>query len=255
MLVVSDRSKIVNNESLGRAIQQQAPQQPQTQENEDDDSSAIVGFSIDDVRHHTRTRTDRKTQAFRQVAKRCYGHIRRRISIRHRICYFKVPEFVFGAPLYRLDECVDYIRQHLLMNGFNVVYMFPDILAIRWSTPEEDAAEANRMRYYALPAPPPPPSLLPPRPSPTTPVAHLPPPTLPQTHDTQQAQHRPQLSAWERDVAQQLERMNPPRRVPSPLDHYSASTTEQILLPLATTTTNPDVSIRRKANGRVILRL
>ena len=51
-------------------------------------------------------------------------------------CFFEVPEFVIGYPLYNINECVNYIHDKLTSNGFLVKYYFPNILYISWSEDE-----------------------------------------------------------------------------------------------------------------------
>lgn len=206
-MLISARQKITNNE-FDRTRVTTTGNNPD-HVSDDDQSESVVGFSINDVRHHSRTRVDRKVNAFKQVTKRCYGHIQRRVDIKHRVCHFRVPEFIFGAPLYRLDECIDFLRQHLLMNGFNVTYVFPDLLVIRWSSAEEDAADEQRRAYYHHH-----------NTSHRTPMlAIMPshnPPSLPissYTNNDQPTNNRSRpLNEWEQHTLAQIERLNPPRR-------------------------------------------
>ena len=54
------------------------------------------------------------------------------------ICWFSVPEFILGTPLYRLNKCIDYIVKKLEKNGFRVICYEPNLLQISWGEEDED---------------------------------------------------------------------------------------------------------------------
>jgi hypothetical protein len=47
-------------------------------------------------------------------------------------CFFKIPSFVVGYPLYDLNKCIEHILESLKKNGFIVKYFFPNYLYISW---------------------------------------------------------------------------------------------------------------------------
>ena len=47
-------------------------------------------------------------------------------------CFFIVPTLVFGVPIFNQNECIVYIVQALMKNGFYVVYTHPNLIFISW---------------------------------------------------------------------------------------------------------------------------
>lgn len=85
---------------------------------------------------------DRKKQhrnsIYESVLHKCHLKIK---TAAHRELYevfFDVPQYVVGLPLYNINNCLNYIMEHLENNGFKVTYMFPKLLKISWypSTPQ-----------------------------------------------------------------------------------------------------------------------
>jgi len=57
-------------------------------------------------------------------------------------CLFEVPNYVFGFPLFNLNECIEYIVKELKANGFVVNYYFPNKIYISW-----DFDEINEVKH------------------------------------------------------------------------------------------------------------
>lgn len=51
-------------------------------------------------------------------------------------CFFAVPEFILGTPLYNLNAAIIYLMNKLSKNGYLVKYYFPNYLYISWSLDE-----------------------------------------------------------------------------------------------------------------------
>lgn len=79
---------------------------------------------------------DRKKISFDVILNRCETFIKRHVMVHNLNCFFEIPEFVIGYPLYSLEECVRYIYEKLIHNGFYVKYYFPNILYISWNKDE-----------------------------------------------------------------------------------------------------------------------
>jgi hypothetical protein len=76
----------------------------------------------------------KRNEAFDIILESCYKKIQKSIdTIRTNThCFFQVPDFLIGYPLYGMNECVLYIVQQLITNGFQVKYFFPKVIAIGW---------------------------------------------------------------------------------------------------------------------------
>ena len=47
-------------------------------------------------------------------------------------CFYIVPNILFGIPLYDVNECIIYLVNCLIKNGFKVIYTHPNLIYISW---------------------------------------------------------------------------------------------------------------------------
>lgn len=73
-----------------------------------------------------------KINHFEQVLLKCHAKIKLAAKNNHFACFFEVPEFVIGLPLFNVTECITYIIKALKDNGFVVKYLYPKTVYISW---------------------------------------------------------------------------------------------------------------------------
>jgi hypothetical protein len=76
----------------------------------------------------------RRYEAFEHIVSSCYKKIEKCVQVTRNIysCFYEVPEFLIGFPLYDLNECIQYVANILTTKGFTVQYMFPRVLLVSW---------------------------------------------------------------------------------------------------------------------------
>ena len=47
-------------------------------------------------------------------------------------CFFQVPSYIYGIPLYDFKQCILYLVTALNKNGFEIKYTHPNLLYISW---------------------------------------------------------------------------------------------------------------------------
>lgn len=103
-------------------------------------------------------------QCFDQIVDICYKKIEKAALIsRLPMCIFEVPDFMFGHPVYSINDAVEHVVTKLTRGGFTVQYFFPRILVISWTRPGEEPRQGQdgQQPTQMQPAPrqlPPPPS-------------------------------------------------------------------------------------------------
>jgi len=73
-----------------------------------------------------------KVNHFEHVLTKCHSKIKLAAQNNHFACFFEVPEFVIGLPLFNVTECITYIINALKDNGFVVKYLYPKTVYITW---------------------------------------------------------------------------------------------------------------------------
>ena len=101
-----------------------------------------------DILKQQNSRQTRRHEAFNIILDNCYKRIQKCVQVLRNVhsCFFEVPEFLIGYPLYELNECIQYCIDILTSKGFAVQYIFPRILMISWLTPRSQALPAPAPR-------------------------------------------------------------------------------------------------------------
>ena len=73
-----------------------------------------------------------KKNSFTHVLKKAHAKIKLAAEMDHYACFFEVPEYIIGVPMYSLTECITYVVDELKDNGFKVKYMYPKTVYICW---------------------------------------------------------------------------------------------------------------------------
>tara|TARA_Y100000389_G_C17424192_1_gene498552 strand:- start:553 stop:999 length:447 start_codon:yes stop_codon:yes gene_type:complete len=74
----------------------------------------------------------KKNGIFLNVLKDCHRKIKFNSKLDRRYCFFMIPEFIFGTPLYDIQELRSFMMFHLERNGFKLAYIDPNWLFITW---------------------------------------------------------------------------------------------------------------------------
>ena len=75
---------------------------------------------------------ENKKKTYRKILDRINQKIKTTGSSTNRCCWYEIPEFILGLPIYKLDECAEYIMKKLKNNGFKVNLVNNNILIISW---------------------------------------------------------------------------------------------------------------------------
>lgn len=117
-------------------------------------------LNVRDLNASIATRQARKEICFDKVLECCFHQVKKHADKNVLFCFYEVPEFMIGYPLYNLNECIAYIVAKLQKNDFLVKYYFPQILYISWNVEEIKEEKLRRnlgiIKMLEGPAAPPP---------------------------------------------------------------------------------------------------
>ena len=91
-------------------------------------------INIDELNRINEDRNKRRLEIYDKVLKKCHERIKT-VAYSPRggtFCFYIVPSFIFGIPIYDMNTCIVYMVQHLVKNGFEVNYTHPNLLYISW---------------------------------------------------------------------------------------------------------------------------
>ncbi len=78
------------------------------------------------------TKKNLKFKAFEQVLKICHTKINTVGKNGINYCWCIIPKLIWGYSIYDIVECVEYVKNKLIEEGFTVEYFQPNILLIMW---------------------------------------------------------------------------------------------------------------------------
>ena len=98
-------------------------------------------LTVRDVTETIAKKQLQREETYKVILEQCYKKIQKSATSNNICLFYEVPEFVFGHPLYNLNECIIYLQARIKLNGFLVKYYFPNILYISWDVKEIDDAK------------------------------------------------------------------------------------------------------------------
>ena len=86
--------------------------------------------------HHKKRRTnkrDNRKKSYDEVLRRCHHRIKLTSeNENYCFCFYTVPTYIYGIPLYDQTSCILYLINNLIENGFDVKYTHPNLIYISW---------------------------------------------------------------------------------------------------------------------------
>ena len=65
----------------------------------------------------------KRMEIYDDVLVRCHKRIRYNSQLERTYCFYQIPEFILGVPLYNISEMKEYIINSLKKNGFQIMYI------------------------------------------------------------------------------------------------------------------------------------
>tara|TARA_B100000963_G_scaffold348073_1_gene355137 strand:+ start:1319 stop:1747 length:429 start_codon:yes stop_codon:yes gene_type:complete len=75
----------------------------------------------------------KRMELYDSILKKCHSRILYNSGLQRTYCFYQIPEFVIGTPLYDILELRNYIMNSLKTNGFDILYIDPNWLFIYWN--------------------------------------------------------------------------------------------------------------------------
>jgi hypothetical protein len=112
-------------------------------------------INIDELHNINEIRLKNRLKIYDSVLKKCHQQIKK-TSLTPKgstFCFYIIPNYVFGIPLYDINACIIYLVQNLSKNGFYIAYTHPNLLYISWfdrtnSIEYKKKKENNKVEEY-----------------------------------------------------------------------------------------------------------
>jgi hypothetical protein len=104
-------------------------------------SSQLDMNSLFDTTNH---KTLKRLETYDKILKQCHCRIKYYSKFEKTTCFFAIPEFIIGVPLFNVEELRTYMMNSLERNGFKLMYMHPNWLMIDWTEKKKSLVKIQK---------------------------------------------------------------------------------------------------------------
>lgn len=79
---------------------------------------------------------NKQNECFEKIVELCHKRIISQTKMRRQNCFYEVPLYLIGYPIFDIGKCIEYVKKSLEADGFLVKYYFPKFLYISWDLNE-----------------------------------------------------------------------------------------------------------------------
>jgi hypothetical protein len=77
-------------------------------------------------------KTLKRMEIYDSVLQKCHARIKYNATLQRTYCFFQIPEFIIGVPIFDTNEMRTYVINSLKTNGFQLLYVEPNWLFVHW---------------------------------------------------------------------------------------------------------------------------
>ena len=114
----------------------------------------MSSLNIDELYETIDEKNTKRLQKFDGILKNIHSRIKYYAKLERTFCFFQIPEFIIGVPLYNVSDLRNYGINSLKKNGFHIVYIDPNWLYISWAKEDRGKVEkkpkAKKEKNYKL---------------------------------------------------------------------------------------------------------
>lgn len=119
-----------------------------------DDDSRKFSYSLQDIYTNHIEREKYRMRIYEKILAKCYKKIKDMSIHEETFCFFQLPEYLPGHPIYNMTQCVQYILNSLHDKGFHARYVDPFMIFIKWSFPKADLRRKEKPMLEDMTRPP-----------------------------------------------------------------------------------------------------
>ena len=101
-------------------------------------------LDINSLFESTNQKTLRRLETYDSILKKCHTRIKYYSKFEKTTCFFAIPEFLIGVPLYDVVELRTYMMNSLEKNGFKLMYLHPNWLMIDWTEKKKSMVKVQK---------------------------------------------------------------------------------------------------------------
>tara|TARA_B100001094_G_scaffold140530_1_gene136185 strand:+ start:2232 stop:2657 length:426 start_codon:yes stop_codon:yes gene_type:complete len=107
----------------------------------------MSSLNINDLYETSNNKNIMRLRIFDDVLKKIHTRIKYNATHEKMYCFYQIPEFIIGVPLYDINDLQKYLINSLKKDGFRVLYVEPNWLFINWETIQKKSKIKLRPKY------------------------------------------------------------------------------------------------------------
>ena len=105
----------------------------------------MSSLNINDLYENMYHKNINRLKKFDDILKCIHNKIKYNAKYERTYCFYQIPEFIIGVPLYNINDLKQYIINSLQKNGFKLMYFHPNILFIVWEIKKNKLCSSNKI--------------------------------------------------------------------------------------------------------------
>lgn len=98
----------------------------------DRDNGGLNTINMEYLQKKHSVKVRNKLEIFNKILGRCYHRIDIASDANQTFCFFPIPEYIYGFPIYNIKACAAFLIKKLIANGFHVKFFKPNVLYVYW---------------------------------------------------------------------------------------------------------------------------
>tara|TARA_B100000768_G_C11006856_1_gene260311 strand:+ start:85 stop:540 length:456 start_codon:yes stop_codon:yes gene_type:complete len=95
-------------------------------------------LNVKDLHKEIDEKTLKRNIIYNEILGKCNDKILQTTKTFDTCCFFALPEFIIGVPIFNSGKCRDFVIKHLIEGGFDIKYTHPNLLYISWNKKEKE---------------------------------------------------------------------------------------------------------------------
>jgi hypothetical protein len=90
------------------------------------------------------SRNIKRYEKFDDILKKLHNRVTYNAKNEKTYCFFQIPEFIIGVPLYNVEDLKEYLMKSLQKDGFEYMYIEPNWLFVNWELKKFKKNQPNK---------------------------------------------------------------------------------------------------------------
>ena len=124
-----------------------------------EDIKSVKVLNVKELHKEIDEKTIKRNIIYNNILGKCNDKIRQTTKNLDTCCFFVLPEFIIGTPIFNANKCREYVIEHLVSGGFDIKYTHPNLLYVSWgkqeklpkrTTPSKKTPKEKKSKYRVI---------------------------------------------------------------------------------------------------------